>query len=304
MTYDPSDRLQALLDRAYRDWDDEDWRAAADGLADVVAAAREEAVPREDLAGWVFDLALAHKFLRDWPAARRHGMEAARLAPDEPGQPAWWNLGIAATALHDWPTAREAWTRYGVDVPPGEGPIEGSFGHTPVRIRTPEGNEVVWCRRLDPARAVILNVPLPGSGRRCGEIVLHDGVPNGERLSGGRTYSVFDEIELWAPSDTPVQSVAVRVGTDEDVTALVALGEADDVVVEAWHTVTPLCDACSTGRVDQDNGHTHDETDGALLGGRTTVGVAASSEATAALLARWVGEDPAARGAGTPEAVA
>lgn len=302
--FQPSERLTALVERAYDAWDREDWRPAAEHLGALVATARSEGAPRDELAGWAFDLALAHKFLRDWPAARQAGLAAAELAPEEPGEPAWWNLGIAATALRDWQTAREAWTRYGVDVPPGEGPIDGRYGRTPVRIRTAEGQEVVWCRRIDPARAEVLNVPLPGSGRRCGEIVLHDGVPAGERVSEGQTYSVFDEIELWAPSDLPVHAVALRVGSDDDLQALLEVAAADDVTAEAWDTVTPLCAACSAGRVDEDGPHDHDLAEGPLEGGRTTVGIAASLDVTNALVARWVAVDPPSRGAGTPEAVA
>lgn len=302
--FQPSDRLAGLLERAYDAWDREDWRPAADHLAAVVATARAEGAPHDELAGWVFDQALAHKFLRDWPAARDAGLAAAELAPDEPGQPAWWNLGIAATALRDWATARLAWTSYGVDVPPGDGPVEGRFGRAPVRIKTAEGSEVVWCRRVDPARAEVLNVPLPGSGRRWGEIVLHDGVPNGERVSEGRTYSVFDEIELWAASDVPVHAVPVRIGSEDDLQALIETAAGDDVTVEAWDTVTPMCPACSTSRIDQDQPHDHDMSDGPVTGGRTTVGVAASLDVTDALMVRWVAVDPLSRGAGTPEAVA
>lgn len=302
--FQPSERLAALLERAYDAWDRDEWTSAAERLSALVAAARAEDAPREELAGWAFDLALAHKFLRDWPAARQAGLAAAALAPDEPGQPVWWNVGIAATALHDWPTARQAWSSYGVDVPAGEGPIEGRFGRAPVRIRTASGQEVVWCRRLDPARAEVLNVPLPGSGRRWGEIVLHDGVPTGERVSEGRTYSVFDEIELWAPSAVPVHAVTLRVRTEEDLQALVEVAAADGVTVEAWETVTPLCPACSAGRVDQDQPHEHDISDGPVAGGRTTVGVAASLTVTGSLVHRWVTIDPRSRGAGAPEAVA
>jgi len=302
--FEPSDTLRETLRQAYEAWDAEDWDVAAGRLEALVAAARAEDAPRSELAGWAFDLALAHKFRRDWPAAREHGLAAAELAPDGPEEAVWWNLGIAATALHDWPTARLAWTRYGVDLPPGDGPVEAAFGHTPVRIATATGTEVVWCRRIDPARGVVLNVPLPGSGRRCGEVVLHDGVPTGERVSAGRTYSVFDELELWAPSDTPVHAVPLRVREEDDVAALVDLGATDDVVVEAWDSVTPLCAACSASRVDKDEPHEHDISGGRLEGGRTTVGVAAARDVTDALLRRWVATDPAARGAGTPEPVA
>lgn len=298
----PPSSLEALLDAAYQAFEAQDWDAAAVGLARVVDAGRAEAVPAERLAGWAFDLALMHKFRRDWPAALAAGLEAAALAPEGTQEPAWWNLGIAATALHDWPTARRAWARYGVDLPSGDGPIETDLGRTPVRIWTATGAEVVWCRRIDPARARIENVPGAGSGRRWGEIVLHDGVPNGERVVEGEIYPVFDEIELWAPSAVPVEAVNLRVSSGDDVEALLQLADDAGLAAESWETMTTLCAACSEGRLDQDAGHTHlhDESPP----GRCRVGVAATSQQVDDLLRRWIAAAPQRRGAGIPETVA
>jgi len=299
---DPERRLREHHDAAYRAFDAERWDEAATELARAVEAARVVGVPREDLAHLAFDLALVHKFRRDWPAAATTGLQAAELAPEGLEEPAWWNLGIAATAVHDWATARRAWTTYGVDIPAGHGPIDADLGMTPVRIDTREGAEVVWCRRIDPARAFIESVPLPGSGRRWGEIVLHDGVPHGERVVAGRTFSVFEELEIWATSEVPVQAVEVRVTADLDVEALSELAEASGLVAESWGTVQALCAACSEGRIDSDASHDHAPSESGS--GRCQVGIAAAAGDADRLLQRWIQAAPDRRGAGTLETVA
>jgi hypothetical protein len=303
-------RVDDAAKQAYAAWEAQDWdRAAAllDQLLEV--AAREgfgERSGRKELAGWAFDLALAHKFRRDWPAARETGRRVAELAGADEGEPAWWNLGIAATALHDWPLARECWTRYGVDVPPGVGPPDGDLGQTPVRLRTSDGGaEVVWCRRVDPARARVLSIPVAGSGRRWGEVVLHDGVPNGSRVVDGDECPVFDEIELWQPSDVAVQSVRVRVAADADLEALHELADLAEVAVERWDTLARVCQACSEGRLDQTAArHEHGADTPGDGFGRFHLGVAADRARTDRLLAAWVAAEPARRGAGEPETVA
>ena len=105
------------------------------------------------------------------------GLRAVALLDKETGAPDWWNVGIAATALQDWPLARRAWQAYGLKVPgaaSGTGEPAGmELGSAAVRL-SPEGEaEVVWGRRLDPARIAVLSIPLPSSGRRWGEVVLH-----------------------------------------------------------------------------------------------------------------------------------
>lgn len=65
----------------------------------------------------------------------------------------------------------------------------GHRGHRARRLE--DGNaEVVWCRRLDPARALIRNVPMAESGRGYGDLVLHGGEPKGTRSIEGREVSI------------------------------------------------------------------------------------------------------------------
>jgi hypothetical protein len=86
-------------------------------------------------------------------------------------------LGIAATALNNWPEARRAWNGYGLKLPAGEGPIEADLGLTPIRLNPTGGRRSRLVQRIDPARAIIDSVPFPDSGHRHGDLLLHDGEP-------------------------------------------------------------------------------------------------------------------------------
>ncbi|CAO0835634.1 Tetratricopeptide repeat-containing protein OS=Streptomyces microflavus OX=1919 GN=G3I39_07635 PE=4 SV=1 [Streptomyces microflavus] len=91
----------------------------------------------------------------------------------------------------------------------------------------------------------VLSIPLPSSGRRWGEVVLHDGVPNGERVTAaGPSYPVFDEIELWAPSPVPTWVVLLEAATEEDRDALEKLASDAGFAAEDWSSsVRLLCRA-------------------------------------------------------------
>jgi tetratricopeptide (TPR) repeat protein len=156
--------------KAQEAWDAEDWPRAARLLEDLLAQDPDD---RRAPGRW-YDAALAYKFMRDWPKAYELGKEAAARAPRGQEDPAFWNLGIAATIRGDWATARDAWAGYGIDLPPGDGEIDEDLGVTCVRL-DPEGEvEIVWARRICPARARVLSVPF-NTARRYG--VLYDDEP-------------------------------------------------------------------------------------------------------------------------------
>jgi hypothetical protein len=117
---------------------------------------------------------------------------------------------------------------------------------TPVRL-DPSG-EVVWGHRLCPARIRVISVPTV-LGRRFGEIVLHDGVPHGERVSGGRTYPVFDELMLWRPSHLPSLTVQVEAPTEQDLDALTDAFDDAGFGAEPQSHSRAICRSCSEGSV-------------------------------------------------------
>ena len=102
------------------------WRQATDRAFTLIGDGRYEdagalLTRAADLEPWLseswFNLALLHKFRHDWEQARAAGLRAVALLDKETGAPDWWNVGIAATALQDWPLARRAWQAYGLKVP-------------------------------------------------------------------------------------------------------------------------------------------------------------------------------------------
>ncbi|MCE7081850.1 hypothetical protein [Streptomyces sp. ST2-7A] len=309
-----------------------DWRLATHRAFTLIDDGRYEDAGElltraADLEPWLseswFNLALLHKFRHDWERSRAAGLRAVALLERHAGAPDWWNVGIAATALQDWPLARRAWQAYGLDVPQRQGasdePLGMALGGAAVRL-SPEGeSEVVWGRRLDPARMVIRNIPLPSSGRRWGEVVLHDGVPNGERTIIGpdghtTVHPVFDEIELWAPSSVPTWVVLLEAAEESDRDALERLAAEAGYAAEDWSSsVRLLCRACSESRMPSEQGDglaQHDPHDhsvpgrpgplghtgaGMLWSPERECGLAAPASLVKGLLDGWVADSPDTR---------
>ncbi|UUS14369.1 hypothetical protein NMB32_22145 [Stenotrophomonas sp. CD2] len=155
---------------------------------------------------------LAHKYLRDWAASLQDNLQSEQLRGEFDVATAR-NAGIAATGADDWAEARRQWARCGITLPEGEGPIEGHFGVACVRLAPWSDAEVVYMSRIDPVRARIDNVPLPESGFRFGDIVLHDGASTGQRAYGERrcrcsTRCSACRHRTWRPS--PCSCSAIR----------------------------------------------------------------------------------------------
>ena len=235
-----------------------------------------------------YNLGLLYKHEHNWPESLRCNQKAAKLDPHD--QPTWWNLGIAATALGDWAEARRAWRAYGIEVPDGEGEIRMQIGLTPMRINPKGTPEVVWCERIDPARALIRSVPLPQSDHRYGDILLNDGEPKGTREVHGKRIPVFEELQLLVPSDYSTFEVAVESETEETLKALFDLAEAQSLGIEDWGNIRHVCQACSEGAPPEAHEHPF------ISDEATTLGVAAETERQLQeLLAAWTTAHPTCR---------
>jgi hypothetical protein len=281
---------------------------AAVGSGDVgrqLAAMEAVVTAAPDATEIWYDLGMWHKWLRNWEASRSASSAALALLDDTVESPEAWNLGIAATALGDWATARRAWRAYGVDVP-GEGdePIRGAFGVAPVRLNPdprfhePEllvdgqrwSVETVWGRRLCPARIEIESVPTPESGHRFGDVVLHDGDTVGERRYGDRVLGVFNEIALLERS--PYVTLRTELGPvgEADVDALSEAFFRHGYAAECWTTsMQVLCRACSEGSVESreaEHDHAPDEPPGQQTTG-FVMGIGAPRDEAERLLREW-----------------
>ncbi len=255
-----------------------------------LAGAEEAYLAAARLApGWSspwFNLGILWKRQARWEEARDACRRVLEIDPSSEG--ASWNLGIAATALGDWSEARRAWRAAGVELPDGEGPLEMALGPVPIRVSLAAAPEVVWCDRLDPARARVVSIPTPRSGRRRGDLVLHDGAPNGWRRLGDREVPVFDELALLAPSRLATFTVEVELPSPDDWAALEAALSARGLSAEDWTAqVQLLCKACSEGRPHA-AGEVHGGAGAAAWTGHHTIGIAAEARAPVEeALAEW-----------------
>lgn len=238
-----------------------------------------------------FNIGLLHKYRGEWEWSMIANREA--LARDGSHQGACWNLGIAATALHDWPSAREAWVHFGIPIPEGEGPIDIEMGLAALRLDAEESAEVVWCDRIDPARGRIRNVPFPASGHRYADIILHDGAANGVRRVGEKKYMVFDEIAVWQASPYSTFEAWIETPAPELLQTLAERIHRHDGQIEDWsETVRYICKACSEGDPDQK----HDHPPVTENGDTRWLGLAAVDEGMLrSAIDDWLDEHPEAR---------
>ncbi len=139
---------------------------------------------------------------------------------------------------------------------------------------------------IDPARIVLLNVPLPESGNRFHDIVLNDGAPNGSRTRDGVEYPVFDALCLWHSSDYHTFQVNLTVPGQPAEDRLVELCRERKMGVEDWSTARMICAECSRG-----NPAPHDCREYSDVTSRPNALAARSEDDVRMLLAVWVAED-------------
>lgn len=258
------------------------------GRYDEAEAAFRKAIALEPgyATPW-YNLGLLYKRQRQWQQSLEANEKATRLDPTN--KPAFWNLGIAATALSDWTRARAAWKGFGAPIPDGEGPLEMKLGLVPIRLDPDDTAEVVWCDRIDPARSRIVNVPLPTSGSREGDIVLHDGVPHGYREHDGRRKAVFDALETWQRSGRSTFEIVAHAPAGADADALVDVAREKGVCIDDWTgSVRRICRNCSEGTPHEE--HVWVET--AWSPDRKFGGSANDRQAIDAVLEAWAAGSP------------
>lgn len=197
----------------------------------------------------LYNVGAIYKQRAEWTESFRFNKLALALGPDDDASA--WNLAIAATALRDWSTARAVWGALGITAPPGDGPTDNSFGVAPVRLNPEEDPEVVWARRVYPVLARLTSVPVPESGFRYDDLILHDTTPVGYRTHGGQEHAVFDVLDIFESSEFYSTFEANLTAPEHsDVEALKALCAEAGIACEDWSESTRfICTACSQGRL-------------------------------------------------------
>lgn len=270
-------------------------RLVAKGLAleesgDVAGAEAAYGAAAAHSPSWsvpYYNLGLVCKYQRRWTESLAFNQRAAQLHPQD--EAAWWNLGIAASALGNWSEARRAWAACGIQVPAGAGAPDCNFGQTPLRL-DPHGNaEVVWAHRIDPARATLISIPLPSSPYHWGDIVLHDGAPEGSRVVDGREYPVFDVLDLLERSAFLTYVVELATSDEHAIRDLEDCAAEMDAAAEHWAQSTrTLCRDCSLGTP-----HEHRDTD--LSPAHPHCGIAArDAQHVERIVQAWLARQPRA----------
>ena len=126
-------------------------------------------------------------------------------------------------------------------------------------------------------------LPLPGSGRRHGDVVLHDGEPRGRRALGAGSVPVFDELVVLETSRLGTWELEVDVADASDLREI--LDRIPRLPHEDWtDSVRTLCAACSLGEP-----HDHAAPADQPWQRRRVIGVAAASAAAFNPLRRLFG---------------
>jgi len=237
-------------------------------------------------APWA-NLGVQYKHVGEFPACLRACLRAWELDAHRAGTGTLWNLAVAATALGDWQRARWAWKECGVPVPDGVGPIEMRIGITPIRVNVNVAPEVVWTKRIDPARAIIESIPFPSSGRRYRDLLLHDGEPRGHRTYGGQRLSVFNELALLEASPYATWRVYVEAPAAGDVESLLRACRDIDGALEDWTSSREVfCKKCSEG-VPHERHETVERTAEPVWLTRREIAVAARDEGALTPIRDW-----------------
>ena len=167
-----------------------------------------------------------YKYRKEWKPALHYCKKTVVLEPGH--QLAWRTIGIAATALKKWRMARRVWKKFGFD------PQQRPQNPVSVRLQYEGQFEILWARPVDPARALIENIPHPASGRRYHDLVLYDSIIAGYQVTGNRRFPVYDELGLFKPSVFHTFSCLLHTNTPDAIGALERICREAGLGFENW----------------------------------------------------------------------
>jgi len=176
-------------------------------------------------------LGMIYKYRLEWKPALYYVKKS--LAADPGNRSAWWDLGIAATALRKWRLARNVWNKFGQSPTAGWRP-----GPLSIRLSYDKQYEILWADSVDPARAIIQNIPHPASGRQFRDVVLYDRVVSGYHVVRNKRFPVHEELGLYKRSGYQTYSCLLETTEPADVYTLENLCREADLGFEIWSNAT------------------------------------------------------------------
>jgi tetratricopeptide (TPR) repeat protein len=142
---------------------------------------------------------------KEWKPAFHYWKKAVSLDTDD--RDAWWQMGLAATALKKLRIAQSIWSKFGLENPDFNQPLG-------LRLKHADGFEILWMQPLDAARCRILSIPHPGSDLRFRQMMLYD--RRGEKgfnVVKNHRIPVFDAVDRLKGS--PYQTFSCLLHTSE-----------------------------------------------------------------------------------------
>jgi len=190
-----------------------------------------------------FNIGLFYKKSKNWEKSIEYNLKSIELNPDNAG--ANWNLGIAYTAISDFANASKFWKYFKVETNPISEFAIKSMGLIPIRLLN---GEVVWCDRIDPARAKIKTIPLLDSNHNFEDLLLIDWAPDGYRRVKRVDIPVFNEIDRLEVSK--FKTISIKIFEKKD-SIINEIKKIKDYNFEIWSdSINFICEDCSKGRLE------------------------------------------------------
>lgn len=150
-------------------------------------------------------LGMIYSDRKEWKPAFHYWKKAVSLDTDD--RDAWWQMGLAATALKKLRIAQSIWSKFGLEKPDLNQPLG-------LRLKHADGFEILWMQPLDASRCRILSIPHPGSDLRFRQMMLYD--RRGEKgfnVVKHHRIPVFDAVDRLKGS--PYQTFSCLLHTSE-----------------------------------------------------------------------------------------
>ena len=171
-----------------------------------------------------FQLGQIYKHQKDWKGTLYYHKKTVAL--DSSNQTAWWNLGIAATALGRLRLAKTIWTKFGFT----------NFQKKTICIRFQRDQqfEIVWGIQLDPTRVQLVSIPHPHSDRSYKDLILIDRSIVGHTIANNRRIPVFQELDLLKRSIYTTYTCWLFTTSEKAIQTLQQLCQDAELGFEVW----------------------------------------------------------------------
>lgn len=183
-------------------------------------------------------LSVLYKDRADWKTCLHYTHMSLQFDPES--IQAWTNLGLAYTAQKKWKAARQAWNQLGYGFRETDRSTDFDLGTVALCLNPRTQPEVVWARQLDPARAVVLSIPQPGTGHRYLDTILFDPSAPGAQVLGARKRPAYNELQILRSSPFKTFTVELLDVTEGQIDTLARLCGDEGVGFDNWSAATHL----------------------------------------------------------------